>query len=69
MDKENHHGHYDYFLSDKAIAYRKKIKMNKTTKKEDIDKFLLIELNDEIMDYINEFYLNAIAKATYNTRS
>jgi len=25
MSKENHHGHYDYFLSDKAISYRKKI--------------------------------------------
>ena len=66
MNKENHHGHYDYFLSDKAIAYRKKIKNDKTTKKQGIDKFLYIEHNDEIMNYINEFYLNAVAKATCN---
>ena len=69
MDKENHHGHYDYFLSDEAIAYRKEIEMDKTSKKESIDKFLLIELNDEIMNYINEFYLKEVAKAAYDTCS
>lgn len=60
MSEENHHGHYDYFLSDKAVAYRNKIKKDEIEKKEAIDKFLYIEHDDEIMNYINEFYLNAL---------
>lgn len=66
MDKENHHGHYDYFLSDKAIEYRKKIEKDKTTQKVVIDKSLYIELNDETMNYMNDFYLEAVAKADNN---
>jgi pimeloyl-ACP methyl ester carboxylesterase len=60
MNSENHHGHYDYFLSDKAVDYRNKIKNNETDKKEAIDKFLYIEHDDEIMNFINEFYLEAL---------
>jgi uncharacterized protein len=67
MSRENRHGHYDYFLSDRAIAYRKKINEGQIAKVEAIDKFLYIEHDDEIMNYINEFYLKANGShITYN---
>ena len=61
MDKEDHHGHYDYFLSDAAVAYKQKIKES-TVNSESIDKFLYIEHDTKIMDEINQFYLDAIIK-------
>lgn len=62
MSEKNHHGHYDYFLSDQAIAYKNKIKNEGNGKKEVVDKFLYNEHDDKIMNYINEFYLKAINK-------
>lgn len=60
MDKENHHGHYDYFLSDAAIAYKQKIKES-TVSGESIDKGLYMEHDTTIMDEINQFYVDALA--------
>ncbi len=60
MDKENHHGHYDYFLTDAAVQYQNNVKAGKVSGK--INKFLYLEEDPELMDYINEFYLNAISK-------
>ena len=60
MDKENHHGHYDYFLSDAAVTYRKDVASGKVDKNKPIDKFLYEDINNETMDYINDFFVNSL---------
>lgn len=56
MDKPNHHGHYDYFLSDAAVAYSKQLESGKEDKNKPIDKSLYTEHNKETMDYFNDFF-------------
>lgn len=50
MDKENHNGHYDYFLTDAALEYRaEKPEIN-------IDKELYWEHDADVMQTIIDFY-------------
>lgn len=56
MDKPNHHGHYDYFLSDAAVEYSKQLKSEKEDKNKPIDKFLYSGIDKEIMDCFNDFF-------------
>jgi pimeloyl-ACP methyl ester carboxylesterase len=56
MDDENRHGHFDYFLSNRAVEYRKQVENKKVNPP--LDKFLYMEHDDEIMNYINRFYLD-----------
>lgn len=57
MEKDKHHGHYDYFLTDAAITYREKV--NQNSFKGEIDKYLYNEHDHEIMQEITDFYINA----------
>lgn len=57
MDKEGHNGHYNYFLTDEAIEYQKKIKSGEIT---ELDKSLNMEHDKGFMEYLNSFYLRAI---------
>ncbi len=50
MDKENHNGHYDYFLTDAAIEYKAENPMPP------IDKELYMEHDEDIMNMIIEFF-------------
>jgi len=59
MDEKNHNGHYDYFLSDNAVEYRRKVEKDNIQK---IDKFLYIEHSEKTMNYINNFFLKALKK-------
>jgi hypothetical protein len=56
MDDENRHGHFDYFLSNRAVEYRKQVENKKVNPP--LDKFLYMEHDDGIMNYINQFYLD-----------
>ena len=58
MNDENHHGHYDYFLTDEAVEYQNRVKNGEVTFP--IDKFLYMEHDNEMMNDINQFYFNAI---------
>lgn len=53
MDRENHNGHYDYFLTDDALNYQSTKIMG------DIDKEAYMEHNDEVMGRIVEFFDNS----------
>ncbi len=53
MDKPYHNGHYDYFLTDKALAYQAHMNNDETNK---VDKFLYFEHDKEVMDRINAFF-------------
>ncbi len=59
MDKPNHNGHYDYFLTDEAVKYQARVKSGEIKK---VDKFLYCEHDKKIMDTINDFF----TKATQN---
>lgn len=50
MDKENHNGHYDYFLTDDALKYRN------SNPKTNIDKELYTEHDEETMQMIIDFF-------------
>ena len=50
MDKENHNGHYDYFLTDEALRYQ----ASKPVK--NIDKELYMEHDEGFMKQIVEFF-------------
>ena len=52
MDKENHNGHYDYFLTDAAIEYKAE------NPEPPIDKELYMEHDADIMNMIIEFFNN-----------
>lgn len=60
MTENNHHGHYDYFLSDSALNYQAQVSGGKETGK--IDKSLYMQLDQKIMDYINKFYIDTLNK-------
>lgn len=53
MDKENHNGHYDYFLTDAALNYQA------SKPKKDIDKELYMEHDVKVMQTIIDFYNNS----------
>lgn len=53
MDKENHNGHYDYFLTDEALEYQK------DTPDTEIDKELYMEHDKEVMQLIIDFFDSA----------
>lgn len=57
MDEEEHQGHYDYFLTDKALEYQKQVKYGEIV---NIDKLLYMEHDKVFMEDINNFYLKAI---------
>ncbi len=50
MDTENHNGHYDYFLTDEALAYQNSLPKAK------IDKELYMEHNADVMNMIIAFF-------------
>ena len=50
MDKENHNGHYDYFLTDAALEYQKS---NPETA---VDKELYMEHDTNTMQMIIDFF-------------
>ena len=50
MDEENHNGHYDYFLTDEALAYQK------NAPDTDIDKELYMQHDAEIMQMIIDYF-------------
>ncbi len=52
MDEENHNGHYDYFLTDEALAYQE------NTHETGIDKELYMEHDDDVMQMIIDFFDN-----------
>ena len=52
MDKEKHNGHYDYFLTDAALEYQAKNPIAP------INKELYMELDDNIMKMIIDFFDN-----------
>lgn len=58
MEKPEPHGHYDYFLTDEAIAYQKFIKEDSV--EGIIDKNLYMEHRPDLMDMLNEFLLAAL---------
>lgn len=60
MTENNHHGHFDYFLSDTALKYQAQVGIGKETGK--IDKSLYMQLDYNLMDYINKFYIDALSK-------
>lgn len=60
MDKENHDGHYDYFLTDAALAYQDEV--NQKAETGDIDKLLYMQHDPALMDQINSFFLTAIGE-------
>lgn len=53
MDKENHHGHYDYYQTDNAQAYWKELKEKQPAGA--IDKFLLAEQDTALFSTISSF--------------
>lgn len=60
MNKENHNGHYDYFLTDEALEYRELVQNGQEV--QPMNKILFMEHNSELMDYISEFYLDTIVQ-------
>lgn len=58
MDEGNKHGHYNFFLSDSALDYRNSIKENNTSQQ--VDKQLYMEHDTELMDKLNDFYLDSL---------
>ncbi|MDR0326186.1 MAG: lysophospholipase [Oscillospiraceae bacterium] len=58
MEKPGHNGHYDYFLSDAAVAYQSLV--NAGIGHDSIDKFLFMEHSKEFMDMLNEFYVSSL---------
>lgn len=52
MDKENHNGHYDYFLTDEALEYQK------SKPETNIDKELYMEHDASVMQMIIDFFDN-----------
>ena len=59
--RENHSGHYDYFLSDRALDYHKTA--NSLSENEPIDKWLYMEHDSETMERICAFFDDALAFA------
>jgi len=57
MEDENQCGHYDYFLTDEAIEYRKQVNAGNI---EDVDKKLYMEHDLEFMYIINQFFMDSI---------
>jgi len=57
MDKSDHNGHYDYFLTNEAVQYQAQVKNGQIEK---VNKFLYCEHDKNIMDMINDFYMKAI---------
>lgn len=55
MTEENHNGHYDYFLTDKALDYQKQIHNSS-----EIDKFLYMEHDVKFMDSLEQFYMDCL---------
>jgi len=53
MVEENHNGHYDYFLTDEAVAYQK------NAPDTNIDKELYMEHDADVMQMITTFFDNA----------
>ena len=50
MDKENHNGHYSYYLTDEALAYQKSNPQNP------VDKQLYMQHDEKILKMIIDFY-------------
>lgn len=50
MDKENHNGHYDYFLTDAALEYQK------SNPETNVDKELYMEHDASVMQMIIDFF-------------
>lgn len=61
MTEENHNGHYDYFLTDEALAYQDKL--NKEETDEPVDKDLYMEHDTELMKELNLFYESVLSKS------
>lgn len=59
MNDPIRHGHYDYFLSDRAIKYKKQVKDKEV--KFPINKFLYMEHDKEILNEINQFYSDSLS--------
>ncbi len=58
MTKKNHCGHYDYFLTDDSIEYRKQVDSGKVNSP--VNKELYMEHDKQFMNYINDFFTNAL---------
>ena len=56
--RENHDGHYDYFLTDAALAYQEEV--NAAGFAGEIDKNLYLEHDKEFMEELNQFLLEAV---------
>ena len=56
--RENHDGHYDYFLTDAALAYQKEV--DAVGFAGEIDKNLYLEHDKEFMEELNQFLLDAV---------
>lgn len=61
MTENNHQGHYDYFLTDEALKYQAQVPDRKDNTGK-IDKSLYMQLDPNIMDYINKFYMESLSK-------
>ena len=58
MNEENHNGHYDYFLTDEALAYQK------SAPDTNIDKELYMEHDADTMQMIISFFDNSLSEKT-----
>lgn len=57
MDHEKHNGHFDYMLTDKALEYQNFCRENNVSP---VDKWLIMEQDDNFFNCINTFFLSAI---------
>ena len=60
--RENHDGHYDYFLTDAALAYQKEV--DAAGFSGSVDKSLYLEHDAEFMEELNQFLLEAVGNPT-----
>lgn len=58
METENHNGHYDYFLTDEALLYQKRIKQ--ANQSDGIDKILYMQHDFSFMNKIHNFMIESL---------
>jgi pimeloyl-ACP methyl ester carboxylesterase len=60
MTKKNHSGHYDYFLTDASIEYRKQVESGKVSGP--VNKELYMEHDKQFMNSINDFFTKKLVE-------
>ncbi len=57
MERDNHNGHYDYMLTDRALEYQSLCQNNPDGTP---DKWLIMEQDDAFFDQVNAFFISAL---------